>query len=62
MSDAVDMGVELVIVGSFIPIGLVMIANANLSNVNSTVATVFTLVLPILAIVGIVRGWMNKGK
>jgi VIT1/CCC1 family predicted Fe2+/Mn2+ transporter len=60
MSDAVDMGIELVIIGAFVPIGLVMIANANLSGVDATVATVFTLVLPILAIVGIVRGWMHK--
>lgn len=57
---AMEMGIALVIVAVMIPMGLVMISEANLTGVSSTVATVFTVLFPILAILGLALKFMPQ--
>jgi type IV secretory pathway TrbL component len=55
---AVEMGIALIVVALIIPMGLVMIAEANLTGVNSSVATIITIVFPILAVLGLALKFM----
>lgn len=57
---AMEMGIALIIVAVVIPIGLVMIAEANLTGVNASVATIITIVFPILAILGLAIKFMPQ--
>lgn len=50
----VELSVGLLAAGAMIPVGLQFIAAANLTGVNETVAQVFTVVVPILAMIGLV--------
>jgi hypothetical protein len=54
LNKVVELSIGLFIAGVMIPIGLQAIATANITGVDATVATVFTLLLPILAILGLV--------
>lgn len=62
INKSVEVSVGLIIVASMIPIGLTQIANANLSGTDATVATVFTILLPVLVIVSIVLYFVPRGK
>lgn len=52
------MAITLVAVAYLIPVGLVAIADANLTGVNAAVASIFTVVLPILVILGLALAFM----
>lgn len=60
LNKVVELSIGLFIAGVMIPIGLQAIATANITGVNATVATVFTLLLPILAIIGLVLYFVPK--
>ena len=60
LNKVVELSIGLFIAGVMIPIGLQAIATANITGVNATVATVFTLLLPILAIIGLVLYFIPK--
>lgn len=50
----IGIGIGVVIAGIMVPMGLNQIANATLAaGVDPAVSTVFTVVLPVLAVVGI---------
>jgi predicted membrane channel-forming protein YqfA (hemolysin III family) len=53
LQKVVSISVALVIAGSMVPVGLQAIANSNMTGVEEAVATIFTIVVPILAVVGI---------
>jgi len=55
----IGIGVALVLIGVLFPLGLGLIANATLTNVNASVKTIFTVLLPILAIIGAAI-WMYR--
>jgi hypothetical protein len=52
------LGMALLFTAYTVPMGLVAIAEANLTGVSSIVANVFTIVLPLLAIFGLALGFM----
>lgn len=52
------MAISLVAVAYLIPVGLQAIAEANMTGVNSAVASIFTVVLPILVILGLALAFM----
>ncbi len=56
----VGVSVGLVVAGTLIPLGLVTIANANLTGVDATVATVVTVLLPILAAIAIAMVFLRE--
>lgn len=60
LNKVVELSIGLFIAGVMIPIGLQAIATANITGIDSTVATVFTLLLPILAIIGLVLYFVPK--
>ena len=60
LNKVVELSIGLFIAGVMIPIGLQAIASANVTGVDATVATVFTLLLPILAIIGLVLYFIPK--
>lgn len=60
VGSSVDMAVELIVIAAIVPLGLVAIAGANLTGVSAAVSTIFTVVMPILAMVGIVKGWWGR--
>lgn len=49
----IGIAIGLLMAGIMLPIGLNQIANATMTNVDPAVQTVVTLILPILAVVGI---------
>lgn len=55
---AVMMAVALIVTALMVPLGLQQIATANMTGVNTAVASVFTIVLPILVIVGLALSFM----
>jgi len=55
----VSIGMAIIMVGALIPVGLQMIATANMTGIDETVAQVFTVVLPILVIVALVRHFIR---
>lgn len=60
VNKAIGIGVACLVAGIMIPMGLSEIANATLTNVDPAVQTVFTVVLPVLAVIGIaVAFWRN---
>ena len=60
LNKVVELSIGLFIAGVMIPIGLQAISTANVTGVDATVATVFTLLLPILAIIGLVLYFIPK--
>ncbi len=52
------MGMALIVTAVLVPMGLQLIAEANLTGVNATVATVFTVLLPIMVILGLALAYM----
>jgi len=49
----IAIGIGLLIVALLVPVALTTLANASLSGVDSTVQMVLTVLLPILAVIGI---------
>lgn len=60
MEKVIAVGMSLVMIGVLIPVGLQLIANSNMTGVDESVATVFTVLLPILAIVAIVMYFVRR--
>lgn len=58
LRNIVNLSVALLVVGVLFPVGLSAIANATISD--PTVATVFTILLPVLAIIGVALYFMPK--
>lgn len=52
--------ISLIVVAVTMPTALYLIASATLTGVNGAVTTIFTIVLPILAILGIALGYMPE--
>lgn len=57
---AILIAVSLIVVATLMPTALVLIAGSTLTGVNAAVATIFTTVLPILAILGIALAYMPE--
>lgn len=65
MKYVVEVGLALLFAGIFIPMGLQYIATANLTGVNALVAQFFTIVMPIMVVIGVGLKFMPeeiKGK
>lgn len=58
MKYVIELCIVLVVLAYLMPIGLQAIAEANMTGVNTAVASIFTIVLPILAILGVALGLM----
>ena len=59
------MSISLLVAALLIPISLTSIADANLTGVSAIVSTVFTVLLPVLVILGLALAYMPpeiKGK
>lgn len=52
------LGIAMIATAYLIPLSLQAIAEANLTGVNAAVASIFTIVLPILAILGVALAFM----
>jgi type IV secretory pathway TrbL component len=62
LSKIIEIAVGLLLVAVLIPIGLTTLAGATLTNVDPTVVVVLTVLLPILAIIGIALYFIPKWK
>ena len=58
MKYVIELCIVLVVLAYLMPIGLQAIAEANMTGVNTAVTSIFTIVLPILAILGVALGLM----
>jgi len=61
----IAVAIGIFVVAVIVPVALVEIANANLTGVNAAVATILTVLLPILAVIGIAIAFLpggTKGK
>lgn len=58
MRYAIMLGVAMIATAYIIPISLQAIAEANMTGVNNAVASIFTVVLPILGILGLALAFM----
>jgi len=56
------LAVSALIVAILLPIALGTIANATTTNWSTSVKTVFTIVLPILVVVGVAMKYLPSGK
>jgi hypothetical protein len=52
------LGIAMIATAYLIPLSLQAIAEANLTGVNAAVSSIFTIVLPILAILGVALAFM----
>ena len=52
------LSIALIVCAYTIPMGLVAIAEANLTGVNAIISTMFTVVLPLLVVLGVALGFM----
>ena len=53
INKVVAIAVALILIASLVPLGLVQISGANLSGVDPSVATIFTIALPVVAVIAI---------
>lgn len=53
MSKVIGIAVALLLVAVLVPVALTTLAGANVTGVDDTVVTVLTILLPILAVIGI---------
>lgn len=60
MEKVIAIGMSLIMIGVLIPVGLQLIANANMTGVDEAVATVFTVLVPILAVVAIIMHFVRR--
>lgn len=49
----IGISIGVLVAGIMVPMGLNEIANATMTNVDPAVQTVFTVILPVLAVIGI---------
>jgi hypothetical protein len=62
VNKALTIGVSLVILGAILPTAIFTLIATDTSNWNSAVATIYSVVLPLLAVIGIVFWFMPKTK
>ena len=62
MSKVIGIAVALLLVAVLVPVALTTLANANVTGVDDTVVTVLTILLPILAIIGIAMYFIPRWK
>ena len=62
LAKVIEIGVALLLVAILIPIGLTTLASAVLTGVDPVVVTVLTVLLPILAIIGIAMYFIPRWK
>ena len=58
MGYAIMLAIAFIATAYLMPIGLQAVATANMTGVNSAVASIFTVVLPILGILGLALAFM----
>jgi hypothetical protein len=62
MSKVIGIAVALLLVAVLVPVALTTLAAANVTGVDDTVVTVLTILLPILAIIGIAMYFIPRWK
>lgn len=62
MSKVIGIAVALLLVAVLVPVALTTLAGANVTGVDETVVTVLTILLPILAIIGIAMYFIPRWK
>jgi len=58
----IEDAVAFLLVGVVFPIGLQAFATANMTGVDSSVKTIFQILLPIIAIIGVAVDFLRRGK
>lgn len=58
MRYAIMLSMAFIVAALLFPMGLQFITDANLTGVNASVATIFTVVLPVLGILGLALAFM----
>lgn len=61
LNKALYIGVSLVVIASILPTALLQIASTDTTGWNSAVATIFKTLIPILAVLGLVMGFLYFG-
>jgi hypothetical protein len=61
LDKVVAVSIGLFVAAIMLPLALVTMANANLTGVDATIVTVVTILLPVLAVVGIALYFINRG-
>lgn len=59
---AIGIGVSLLVIAIVIPLALRTLAEANVTGVDPTVVTILTVLLPILAIIGLALYFIPRHK
>jgi len=62
MSKVIGIAVALLLVAVLVPVALTTLASANVTGVDDTVVTVLTILLPILAVIGIAMYFIPRWK
>jgi ATP-dependent Zn protease len=62
VNKALTIGVSLVILGAVLPTAIFSLIATDTTNWNSAVATIYSVVLPLLAVIGIVFWFMPRSK
>ncbi len=62
MSKVIGIAVALLLVAVLVPVALTTLAGANVTGVDDTVVTVLTILLPILAVIGIAMYFIPRWK
>lgn len=62
MSKVIGIAVALLLVAVLVPVALTTLAGANVTGVDDTVVSVLTILLPILAIIGIAMYFIPRWK
>lgn len=62
MSKVIGIAVALLLVAVLVPVALTTLASANVTGVDEVVKTVLTILLPILAIIGIAMYFIPRWK
>ncbi len=60
LDKVVAVSIGLFVAAIMLPLALVTMANANLTGVDATIVTVVTILLPVLAVVGIALYFINR--
>lgn len=62
MSKVIGIAVALLLVAVLVPVALTTLAGANVTGVDDTVVTVLTILLPIMAVIGIAMYFIPRWK
>lgn len=60
LDKVVAVSIGLFVAAIMLPLALVTMANANMTGVDATIVTVVTILLPVLAVVGIALYFINR--